>query len=444
LILEAPPALHAEFSFVHEIRIMSVTVVVGAQWGDEGKGKIVDVLSADTHIVARYQGGANAGHTLVHNGKKTVLHLIPSGILRDGVQCVIGNGVVIDPVALREEITMLEQNGIDVRGRLFVSDKAHVIMPYHKMLDQAREQALTNAIGTTGRGIGPSYIDKYSRSGVRIVDLLHRSSFEQKLRANLAEKNVLLEKVYGIEQMDVDKIVDEYTEFDAYIDSFVTDTAHFLSQALADGKQVLAEGAQGALLDVDHGTYPYVTSSNPTSGGACTGLGISPMSIKRIVGLVKAYSTRVGNGPLPTELHGEEGEQLRSLGSEFGATTGRPRRCGWLDLVALKYSVMVNGITDIALTKMDVLNTFVGIKVCTSYSIGSKELKTFPSAVEHLESVTTHYTELPGWNCSLDGITQHDDLPQAAKQYVSFIESYCGVPVSIVSTSPERDGTIVR
>ncbi|MFM8473779.1 MAG: adenylosuccinate synthase [Candidatus Kapaibacterium sp.] len=423
---------------------MSVTVVVGAQWGDEGKGKIVDVLSADTHIVARYQGGANAGHTLVHNGKKTVLHLIPSGILRDGVQCVIGNGVVIDPVALREEITMLEESGIDVRGRLFISDKAHVIMPYHKMLDQAREQALANAIGTTGRGIGPSYIDKYSRSGVRIVDLLHRASFEQKLRANLAEKNVLLEKVYGVAQMDVDRIVDEYTEFDAYIDSFVTDTALFLADALAGGKSILAEGAQGALLDVDHGTYPFVTSSNPTSGGACTGLGISPMSIKRIVGLVKAYSTRVGNGPLPTELHGEDGELLRALGSEFGATTGRPRRCGWLDLVALKYSVMVNGITDIALTKMDVLNTFTSVKVCTSYGIAEKELRTFPSAVERLESVSPRYTELPGWNCSLEGITEYAQLPSAAKDYVAFIESYCGVPVSIVSTSPERNGTIVR
>lgn len=436
--------MHAEFSFVYNTRTMSVTVVVGAQWGDEGKGKIVDVLSADTHIVARYQGGANAGHTLVHNGKKTVLHLIPSGILREGVQCVIGNGVVIDPVALREEITMLENSGVDVRGRLFISDKAHVIMPYHKMLDQAREQAMANAIGTTGRGIGPSYIDKYSRSGIRIVDLLHRTSFEQKLRANLEEKNTLLERIYGVAQMDVNKMVDEFMEFDSYIDSFVTDTSHFLSQALVSGKRILAEGAQGALLDVDHGTYPFVTSSNPTSGGACTGLGISPMSIKRIVGLVKAYSTRVGNGPLPTELHNEDGEKLRSIGSEFGATTGRPRRCGWLDLVALKYSVMVNGITDIALTKMDVLNTFETIKVCTSYSIGTKEPKSFPSSIEQLEQVTTHYTELKGWQCSLDGISTYDALPEAAREYVQFIENYCRVRVSIVSTSPERDGTIVR
>ncbi|MBL7976549.1 MAG: adenylosuccinate synthase [Candidatus Kapabacteria bacterium] len=423
---------------------MSVTVIVGAQWGDEGKGKIVDVLSENAHIVARYQGGANAGHTLVHNGKKTVLHLIPSGILRDGVVCVIGNGVVIDPVALKEEIAMLENTGVEVKGRLFISHKAHLIMPYHKMLDKAREQAASKSIGTTGRGIGPSYIDKYSRVGIRVVDLLNRTAFEEKLRANLAEKNILLQKIYDAEQLDVDAIVAEYLEFDKYIDPFVTDTTLLLHNALNEGKTILAEGAQGALLDVDHGTYPFVTSSNPTSGGACTGLGLPPTSIKRIVGLVKAYSTRVGNGPFPTELHDAVGEKLRADGAEFGATTGRPRRCGWLDLVALKYSVMVNGITDIALTKLDVLDTHASINVCTGYTIDNKPVKSFPSDVQLLDSVVPQYTTLTGWNTPLDGISTYDALPQATKDYIEFIEKFTGAKVSIVSTSPDRNGTIIR
>jgi len=423
---------------------MSVTVIVGAQWGDEGKGKIVDVLSENAHIVARYQGGANAGHTLVHNGKKTVLHLIPSGILRDGVQCVIGNGVVIDPVALKEEIAMLENAGVEVQGRLFISHKAHLIMPYHKLLDKVREQAASQSIGTTGRGIGPSYIDKYSRVGIRVVDLLNRKLFEEKLRANLAEKNIVLQKIYDAELMDVDAIVAEYLEFDKYIDPFVTDTTLLLHNALNEGKTILAEGAQGALLDVDHGTYPFVTSSNPTSGGACTGLGLPPTSINRIVGLVKAYSTRVGNGPFPTELNDATGEKLRADGAEFGATTGRPRRCGWLDLVALKYSVMVNGITDIALTKLDVLDSHQTIDVCTGYSIEGKQLKSFPSDVEILNSVQTHYTTLQGWNTQLDGISSYDALPEATKKYIEFIEKFTGAKVSIVSTSPDRNGTIIR
>ncbi len=424
--------------------IMSVTIVVGAQWGDEGKGKIVDVLSADIDIVARYQGGANAGHTLVHEGKKTVLHLIPSGILRDGVQCVIGNGVVVDPVALRDEITMLEQAGVSVQGRLFISHKAHLIMPYHKLLDQVRERSSDAAIGTTGRGIGPAYIDKYSRVGIRVVDLLDRQGFEAKLRANLEEKNTLLERVYGATMMDVEKIVAEYLEFDSYIDPYVTDTTHYLNTALAENKRILAEGAQGALLDVDHGTYPFVTSSNPTSGGACTGLGLPPTSVKRIVGLVKAYSTRVGNGPFPTELHDAEGEKLRSVGAEFGATTGRPRRCGWLDLMALKYSVMVNGISEIALTKMDVLSSFEKLKVCVGYNEGQRDLKSFPASVSVLDTLTPQYKEFKGWNCSLDNVASYSALPLEAQQYIEFIETFCGAPVSIVSTSPERQGTIIR
>jgi adenylosuccinate synthase len=428
---------------------MAVTVIVGAQWGDEGKGKIVDVLSADAHIVARYQGGANAGHTLVHNGKKTVLHLIPSGILREGVICVIGNGVVIDPVALRDEISMLEQNGVDVKGRLFISHKAHLIMPYHKMLDKVREKAAEQAvggssIGTTGRGIGPSYIDKYSRTGIRVVDLLDRNSFADKLRTNLDEKNTVLHKIYGAEQLDVDAIVNEYLAFDQEIDPYVTDTTLLLANAIRDGKHILAEGAQGALLDIDHGTYPFVTSSNPTSGGACTGLGIPPTSINRIVGLVKAYSTRVGNGPFPTELLDSVGEKLRSDGAEFGATTGRPRRCGWLDLVALKYSVLINGITEIALTKLDVLDSFAEINVCTGYSVGGKLLKSFPADCDTLDRIEPQYTTLSGWNTTLKGISQYDSLPQQTRDYIAFIEEFTGAKVRIVSTSPDRADTMVR
>lgn len=424
--------------------VMSATIVVGAQWGDEGKGKIVDLLSEKADIVARYQGGANAGHTIVINGKKTVLHLIPSGILQPDVQCVIGNGVVIDPAALMEEIRMLEENGVTIEGRLFISHKAHLIMPYHKMLDIAREKQSSSAIGTTGRGIGPAYIDKANRVGIRIVDLLDRKVFEEKLRANVEEKNVVLKKIYDSEELSIEEIVTEYLSFDVSIDPYITDTTIFLNQAIADGKQVLMEGAQGALLDLDHGTYPFVTSSNPTSGGACTGLGVPPTSISRIIGVVKAYSTRVGNGPFPTELHDATGEQLRAEGHEFGATTGRPRRCGWLDLVALKYSVMVNGITEIALTKMDVLNSFPEIRLCTGYTYNDKRLKSFPADCSTLEAVALEYETMPGWQSSLAGMTSFDELPEAARNYIHRIEEYTGARVSIISLSPDRDDTIVR
>jgi adenylosuccinate synthase len=419
-----------------------VTIIVGAQWGDEGKGKIVDVLAERADIVARYQGGANAGHTLVVEGKTIVLHLIPSGILHPHVQCVIGNGVVLDPVALRQEIAMLDAMGISVRGRLFISHKAHVIMPYHKLLDAAREQH--QGIGTTGRGIGPAYIDKYSRVGIRVVDLLDRRVLEEKLRANLAEKNALLEKIYGAERLDVEQIVAEYLEFDRYIDEFVTDTSALLHNALREGKQIVAEGAQGALLDVDHGTYPFVTSSNPTSGGACTGLGIPPTAVARIIGLAKAYSTRVGNGPFPTELHDETGELLRRLGSEYGATTGRPRRCGWLDLVALRYSVMINGITELALTKLDVLGKLPSFKVCTGYRLGNQPLKGFPADARTLDTVEPEYIELEGWQSSLDAAHTIEELPAQARQLVRLIEDYCEVRVSLISTGAERHQIVRR
>ncbi|MER3329882.1 MAG: adenylosuccinate synthase, partial [Candidatus Kapaibacterium sp.] len=358
---------------------MSVKVIVGAQWGDEGKGKIVDLLSANADIVARFQGGANAGHTIVIDDKKYVLHLIPSGILNPSTKCVIGNGVVIDPVALMEEIEMLESHNIDVTGRLFISHKAHLIMPYHKMMDTVRESHNSDkSIGTTGRGIGPAYIDKAKRTGIRIVDLLDRKDFEEKLRYNISEYNEVLTKIYGHDELDVDAIVEKYIEFDKLIDPYVTDISTLLNSYIVEGKTILVEGAQGALLDLDHGTYPFVTSSNPTSGGACTGLGIPPTSVNEIIGIVKAYTTRVGNGPFPTQLDDEIGKQLATIGHEFGATTGRPRRCGWLDLFALKYSVMINGISNIVLTKLDVLDGLEEIKVCTGYTINGRVLNSFP------------------------------------------------------------------
>ncbi len=424
---------------------MSVTLIVGAQWGDEGKGKIVDLLSQGASMVARYQGGANAGHTIVFDGKQYILHLIPSGILNPGVKCIIGNGVVIDPVALIDEIKMIEEHGIDVKGRLFISHKAHLIMPYHKLLDQARESAQGGeAIGTTGRGIGPAYIDKARRVGIRIVDLLDRPNFEAKLRVNLNEKNEVLKKIYDFEQLDVDLIVETYLDFDKMIDPYVKDTTLLINKAIKDNEKVIVEGAQGALLDIDHGTYPFVTSSNPTSGGACTGLGIAPNTITNIVGIVKAYCTRVGNGPFPTELHDSVGDKLRRCGAEFGATTGRPRRCGWLDLVALRYSVMINGIKDIALTKLDILDSFAEIKVCTEYEVGGKKLKSFPADSNTLENITPVYKTLKGWNQSMAKKKSFDQLPPEAMEYIRFIEGFTGAEVKIVSLSPDRKDTIMK
>ncbi len=422
---------------------MAVTVVVGAQWGDEGKGKIVDVLSEDADIVARYQGGANAGHTIVVGNQQYILHLIPAGILHAKPICVIGNGVVVDPVALLEEIAMLQEHGIPTEGRLYISHKAHVIMPYHKALDAANEQR--QSIGTTGRGIGPAYADKINRTGIRIVDLLDPHHLEQKLRKNIAEKTALLQQYYGITpNFDVEAMVQEYLAFDKKIDPYVRDVTGLLHQAIAEGKNILLEGAQGALLDVDHGTYPYVTSSNPTSGGACTGVGIPPTVITEIIGIVKAYTTRVGNGPFPTEQTGAVGDQLRKQGQEFGATTGRPRRCGWLDLVALRYSAMVNGFTSIALTKLDVLSTFPEIPVATAYRIDGEILKSFPVDPPTLERVVPEYTTLPGWKTSLQGIRRFDQLPVQAQRYVGFIEEFLQVPIRMISTSPNRQDIVFR
>jgi adenylosuccinate synthase len=422
---------------------MPVSVVIGSQWGDEGKGKVVDLLSEDLDIVARYQGGANAGHTIMWGDKTFVLHLVPSGIFHEGVTCVIGNGVVIDPVAVMEEIRMIQDLGYSVDGRLLISHNAHLIMPYHKKIEAAREQSRdVSAIGTTGRGIGPCYVDKFARTGIRVVDLLDRDVLSKKLRTSIEEKNAILKAVYGAETLNVEAIVDEYVEFDKLIDPYVTDTTQYLCNALKEGKHILAEGAQGSLLDVDFGTYPFVTSSHPTVGGCCTGLGVPPTSINRVIGIVKAYCTRVGNGPFPTELEDETGERLRTEGGEFGATTGRPRRCGWLDLVALRYTSMINGMTDYAITKMDVLSGFDEIKVCTAYRYDGKETSRFPSETQTLDRVEPVYETLPGWQEDISEVQSADDLPTAARDYLRFIAEWTGVSISMISTGPKREQTI--
>jgi adenylosuccinate synthase len=422
---------------------MPVTVVIGSQWGDEGKGKIVDLLSEKTDIVARYQGGANAGHTIMWGDQKFVLHLVPSGIFHDGVTCVIGNGAVIDLGALIEEIRMIRELGYEAEGRLFVSHNAHLIMPYHKQIEQAIEYARdAGAIGTTGRGIGPAYVDKFARSGIRVVDLLDRDVLRRKLEKSISEKNTILTRIYDAAELDVGAIIEECVEFDRLIDPYVTDTSELLCAALNQGKTVLAEGAQGSLLDVDFGTYPFVTSSHPTVGGCCTGLGVPPTSISDVVGVVKAYSTRVGNGPFPTELSGDEGEYLRSAGKEFGATTGRPRRCGWLDLVALRYSAMINGFTELAITKMDVLSGLSELNVCVEYEYDGKRTRRFPSEAQTLERVRPVYETLAGWSEDIQAVATADDLPSAARDYLRFIEKYLGVHIDMVSTGPKRVQTI--
>ena len=420
---------------------MSVTVLVGSQWGDEGKGKIVDILSGRFDYVARYQGGANAGHTIIIDDKQFILHLIPSGILREGVKCVIGNGVVIDPIALLEEIDFLRKHDINIDGRLFISQNAHLIMPYHKLLDSISESG-KNKIGTTGRGIGPCYIDKYARKGIRIVDLLDREGLAEKITCNLEEKNNLLKKIYDHAELDVEKMIEEYRAFDKEIDPYITEVPTLLNNAIDEGKSVLLEGAQGAFLDVDHGTYPFVTSSNPTSGGACTGTGIPPTKIDSVIGIVKAYTTRVGLGPFPTELDGEEADLLRERGSEYGATTGRPRRVGWFDAFMLKYSVMINGIDSVAITKLDVLNCFDELKVCTGYELNGKKLKSFPTDLNRLEKIKPVYKTLPGWNQDLSEIRNFDELPEAAKNYLNFLSEECNFKIKLVSVGPKRSQTI--
>jgi adenylosuccinate synthase len=422
---------------------MPATVVIGSQWGDEGKGKIVDLLSADVDIVARYQGGANAGHTIAWGDRIFVLHLVPSGIFHEGVTCVIGNGVVLDPVSLLRELEMIRALGYSVEGRLLLSHNAHVIMPYHKRIEQAMEQARDDrAIGTTGRGIGPCYVDKFARTGIRVVDLLDRDVLRTKLKRSIDEKNTLLRQVYGAEQLDVEALIEEYVQYDQLLDPFVADTTEYLCRALREGKHVLAEGAQGSLLDVDFGTYPFVTSSHPTIGGCCTGLGVPPTAITRSIGIVKAYSTRVGNGPFPTELLDETGERLRRVGHEFGATTGRPRRCGWLDLVALRYTSMINGFTALAITKLDVLTGMDELKVCTHYRYRGRETHRFPSEAQTLAQAEPVYVSFPGWKEDLTTAQHVEDLPAEARHYLQFIARELDVPIHMISTGPKREQTL--
>jgi adenylosuccinate synthase len=415
--------------------------VLGAQWGDEGKGKIVDLLTPRFDIVARYQGGHNAGHTVYVKGTKFVLRLIPSGILHPGITCVIGNGLVVDPQALFAEVDELKKNGIDVGDRLVVSEKAHLILPYHRDLDLLSEARRgERKIGTTSRGIGPAYEDKIARRGIRVGDLADPKSLEEDVRDNVTARNRLVQD----STMDWKTVLDQLLEHATRLRPLVRDVSLMLSQAMRAGKSILFEGAQGTLLDIDHGTYPYVTSSNASIGGVCTGLGVGPRSIGGVVGVVKAYTTRVGEGPLPTELTGEMGKRLRDSGNEYGAVTGRPRRCGWYDAVAARYGVRINGLDALALTKLDVLDGLERIEICTSYRCGSRTIDDFPSDIGQLAACEPVYESMPGWTKPTKGIREYADLPDEARRYIARLEEVSGVPAAIVSTGSERDDTIIR
>ncbi len=418
-------------------------VILGAQWGDEGKGKIVDLLTERVGAVARFQGGHNAGHTLVIKGKKTVLHLIPSGILRDGVLCLIGNGVVLSPAALREEIAELEGQGVDVRSRLKISPATPLIMPYHIALDQAREKASgKNAIGTTGRGIGPAYEDKVARRGIRVADLMYPHELPDKLHSVLDYHNFVLKHWLKADEVDCKKVLDEALEFGDYVKPMIDDVSTTLHDLRRDGANILYEGAQGSLLDIDHGTYPYVTSSNTTVGGAYAGTGVGASDIDYVLGICKAYATRVGGGPFPTELNDATGEALRKRGNEFGATTGRPRRCGWIDLVALKRAVQISGINGLAITKLDVLDGLPSIKVCIAYEYRGKRRELAPLDAAGWDECRPVYLEFPGWEESTCGIREWDKLPPAARAYLRAVEELAGTHIALVATGADRDDTI--
>jgi adenylosuccinate synthase len=423
---------------------MSVRIIIGAQWGDEGKGKIVDMLSDKVSWVARYQGGANAGHTLKIEGRTFVLHLVPSGIFHPHVHCVIGNGAVIDPGALIEEINAIKELGVEVDGRLTVSETAHVILKYHKVLDHARERYKGDQkIGTTGRGIGPAYVHKTARMGIRMMDLIDPVGLREKIETNIADINAILATLSHAPIHDADDILREALDWGDQLRPFLADAGKMLHTAWKKNENILLEGAQGSLLDVDHGTYPYVTSSSPTSGGACIGTGLPPTSITHVMGIAKAYCTRVGNGPFPTELFGETGDRIREIGHEFGATTGRPRRCGWIDLVALAYAVRINGINELAITKLDVLDSFDEIKLCTSYKMNGVQTADFPLRLSDFDNLEPIYATLPGWQQSTRECTSTDDVPVNMAGFIKFVEGYLEVPVRILSTGPGRNETIV-
>ena len=417
-------------------------VVVGTQWGDEGKGKIVDLLSENFDVVARAQGGHNAGHTVIIEGRKYVLHLIPSGILHQKRLCVIGNGVIVDPFALLEELDALAQ--FDVDGRLFISSRCHLIMPYHRAVECAEETRLGDQrIGTTSRGIGPCYEDKAGRRGIRLEILRHPDLFAAKVRDNVAFKNIILTKVYGVEPLDADEIIDSYLSISDRILPLIVDTSEWLNRAIREGKSVLFEGAQGTLLDLDHGTYPFVTSSNATAGGACTGTGVGPGAIDGVVGISKAYTTRVGEGPFPTELTGDMGEQIRGKGREFGASTGRPRRCGWFDALVGRYSCAINKVTSLVITKLDVLDDVEEIRVCVAYRHNGRTLEFFPDSTEILGQVEPVYKTFPGWKKPTAGLTAYDQLPGNARSYLDALSEIVDCEIAVVSTGPDRVETIL-
>jgi len=418
-------------------------VVLGTQWGDEGKGKIVDLLSREADAVVRFQGGHNAGHTLVIEGEKTVLHLIPAGILQPNVECLIGNGVVLSVSALKQEIQALEQRGLEVRSRIRISPACAIIMPYHEQLDRAREQASgAHAIGTTCRGIGPAYEDKVARRGLRTTDLFHRGKLEEKLAPVLDYHNFVLNRRFGLHALDFNAVLDEALALGEYFSGMVTDVSRRIYQLREQGKRIMFEGAQGSLLDIDHGTYPYVTSSNTTVGGVCTGAGIGPGAIDYVLGITKAYTTRVGGGPFPTELFDASGKHMASQGQEFGATTGRPRRCGWLDAVALRRMSELNGVTGLCVTKLDVLDGLDELKICTAYRLAGEELESTPLVADDWADLEPVYRPFPGWRESTRGATTMEQLPANARKYLEAMGELVGVPVHIVSTGPDRNENI--
>jgi adenylosuccinate synthase len=423
---------------------MANVVIVGAQWGDEGKGKVVDIYTENADAVVRYQGGNNAGHTLVVGNEKTVLHLIPSGILHEGKKCIIGNGVVLDPKVFIEEIEGLKKKGyMRDDSQLVIDRNVHIIMPYHKKIDIARENKPgERRIGTTGRGIGPTYEDKVGRRGIRLADLVNPTIFAQKLKEFLPEKNFLLENFLKDPALDEQQILDEYNGYGEILKKYMGNASLLLDVCRKAGKNILFEGAQGSLLDIDHGTYPYVTSSSTIAGGATTGSGFGPRFITEVIGISKAYVTRVGEGPFPTELHDEMGETLRKAGSEFGATTGRPRRTGWFDAVALREAVRTNGLTGLAITKLDVLDELDSIKVCTAYSYQGEMLEEFPQDANILKECKPVYEEIEGWKCPISSATSYEELPEKVKNYLTKIEEITGCPVALASVGPRRDQTI--
>jgi adenylosuccinate synthase len=419
-------------------------VVVGAQWGDEGKGKIVDVLSERFSAVARYAGGHNAGHTVIIGEHKFVLQLIPCGVLRPGCKGVIGNGVVLDPIAFLSEVGRIRELGVAVDGNLFVSNRAQVILPYHRMIELAAESAPgRKKIGTTSRGIGPAYEDKMARSGLRVVDLLHPALLKTHIEAACAEKNAIAHALFGTDPLDPEKMYEEYAAAAEKVRPFVTDTSRMLNGILAEGGSVMFEGAQGTMLDIDHGTYPFVTSSSATAGGASTGTGVGPTNIGTVISVTKAYVTRVGGGPFPTEIHDAAGELLRKRGNEYGAVTGRPRRCGWLDIPMLRYSNQVNGAEWLVITKLDVLDELEEIPICIGYELEGKMTDEVPADVHGLASIKPRYTKLKGWRQSTEGITEFDKLPMAAQEYLRFQERESGAKIGMVSTGPDRGQTMV-